>query len=385
MIPYGHQDIDVSDIDAVTSILRSDWLTQGPTIEQFEHSVTSYCGARFGVAVNSGTSALHIACMACGVTTGDFVWTSPITFVASSNCALYCGASVDFVDIDPVSYNISVLALEQKLAIAARSGKLPKVVVVVHFSGQPCEMTRLAELARQYGFKIIEDASHALGASYRQSPIGSCAYSDITVFSFHPVKIITTAEGGMAMTNDESLCGALRRLRSHGITRDPAELQFESDGPWYYEQQALGYNYRLTDIHAALGISQMRRIDGFIERRRALADRYNKALADLPLTLPAQAAHSASSWHLYVIRLQLDQLSRTRRQIFEALRTADVGVNVHYIPVHLQPFYQALGFKAGDFPESEAYYKEAITLPLYPGLADEQHDLIIRAVKESLA
>lgn len=385
MIPYGHQDIDASDIDAVTSVLRSDWLTQGPTIEKFERAVSSYCGSRFGIAVNSGTSALHIACMACGVTSGDFVWTSPITFVASANCAIYCGASVDFVDIDPVSYNISIPALERKLIAAEKNGTLPKVVIAVHFSGQPCEMTQLSQLAAKYHFRIIEDASHALGASYRHSPIGSCAHSDITVFSFHPVKIVTTAEGGMAMTNDESLSDALSLLRSHGITRDPDDFELVPDGPWYYEQQRLGYNYRLTDINAALGLSQMSRLEKFIDRRRYLADRYNQALANLPLKLPAQAVHSASSWHLYVIRLQLNQLSRNRKQIFEALRAAGIGVNVHYIPVHLQPFYRALGFKEGDFPESEAYYREAITLPLYPGLSDDQHDAVVRALENALA
>jgi len=384
VIPYGHQDIDSADIDAVIEVLRSDWLTQGPTIVEFEQAVARYCGARFAVAVNSGTSALHLSCLAHGLAEGDIAWTSPNTFVASANCARYCGATVDFVDIDPISYNICPVALKKKLVNAEQEGILPKILIAVHFSGQPCDMEAIYKLSKQYGFHIIEDASHAFGAQYKSKPIGACTHSDIAVFSFHPVKIITTAEGGVAVTDSESLYRSLCLLRSHGITRDPASMVNPCEGAWYYEQIALGYNYRLPDINAALGLSQIRRADVFIRRRRDLAARYADQLTGLPLTLPAQSADSSSSWHLYVIRLHASRLTRSRREIFDNLRANNIGVNVHYIPVHMQPYYSRRGFNKGDFPEAERYYAEAISLPLFPGLTEEQQDHVIKTLRSSL-
>lgn len=381
MIPYGRQSISDADIKAVVDVLKADWLTQGPAVEQFENSVARYCGALHAVAVNSATSALHIACLAAGLGPSDILWTSPITFVASANCGLYCGATVDFVDIDPHTYNMSVARLQEKLQQAERSGKLPKVVIPVHFSGQPCEMEAIAELAKRYGFKIIEDASHAIGARYKGNPIGNCRYSDMTVFSFHPVKIVTTGEGGMVLANDAELHDRLVRLRSHGITRDPSLMTEEPHGPWYYQQIELGFNYRMTDIQAALGVSQMQRIDEFVERRHELARRYDRLLSDLPLTLPWQAPEGYSAFHLYVVRVGTD----SRRQLFDALRTANIGVNVHYIPVHTQPCYQRMGFAEGMFPESERYYAEAITLPMFPGMTDAQQDRVIESLKVCLS
>jgi len=381
MIPYGRQSISDADIKAVVDVLKSDWLTQGPAVEQFENSVARYCGALHAVAVNSATSALHIACLAAGVGPGDILWTSPITFVASANCALYCGATVDFVDIDSRTYNMSIARLEEKLEQAERSGKLPKVVIPVHFSGQPCEMEAIAGLANRYGFKIIEDASHAIGARYKGDPVGNCRYSDMTVFSFHPVKIVTTGEGGMVLANDAELHDRLVRLRSHGITRDPSLMTEEPHGPWYYQQIELGFNYRMTDIQAALGVSQMQRLDEFVERRHELARRYDSLLSDLPLTLPWQAPERYSSFHLYVVRVNAEN----RRQVFDCLRTAKIGVNVHYIPVHTQPYYRRMGFVEGMFPESERYYAEAITLPIFPGMTDAQQDRVVDTLKECLS
>lgn len=384
MIPYGRQDISEADIQAVVDVLRSDYLTQGPAVPAFEKSVADYCGAEHAVAVNSATSALHIACLALGVGPDDIVWTSPITFVASANCALYCGAGVDFVDVDPRTYNLSVELLAEKLTHAAKIGKLPKVVIPVHLCGQSCDMQGIHALSRQYDFKIIEDASHAIGGKYRGEPIGSCRYSDITVFSFHPVKIITTAEGGMALTNDAQLSRSMQLLRSHGITRDESEMTHAPDGPWYYQQIALGYNYRMTDLQAALGLSQMLRLDEFVTKRHAIARRYDQLLASLPVVTPWQHADSYSGLHLYVIRLKLEKISGTHRQVFEALRAADIGVNLHYIPVHRQPYYEGLGFNAGYCPEGERYYGEAISLPMYPGLTEQQQDLVVATLNSVL-
>lgn len=384
MIPYGRQDINQQDIDAVVDVLQSDFLTQGPKVPLFEKALTDYTGAAYAVAVNSATSALHLACLALDVGPGDYVWTSPVTFVASANCALYCGAQVDFVDIDEKTYNLCPLALEQKLIQAEQKGMLPKVVVAVHLCGQPCDMAAINRLAERYGFRVIEDASHAIGGQYQNQPIGSGRYSDITVFSFHPVKIITTAEGGAALTNSSVLAEKLMLLRSHGITRDPAHMTREPDGPWYYQQIALGFNYRMTELQAALGVSQMQRLDQFVARRHELAHRYNKLLADLPLTTPWQNPDGYSGLHLYVIRLQLENINKTHRQIFEALREQGIGVNLHYIPVHLQPFYQAMGFCNGDFPQAECYYQQAISLPMYHTLTEEQQDSVVQAVTDAL-
>lgn len=385
MIPYGRQEIREADIDAVVEVLRSDFLTQGPAVPAFETAVAAKVGAAHAVAVNSATSALHIACLALGVAPGDVVWTTPMTFVASANCALYCGASVDFVDIDPRSYNMSVAALRDKLERAATEERLPKVVIPVHLCGQPCEMAQIHELGQRYDFAIIEDASHAIGGRYRGEPIGNGRHSDITVFSFHPVKIITTAEGGMALTQREDLAQRMQLLRSHGITRDPAQMSRAPDGPWYYEQITLGFNYRMTDLQAALGLSQLARLDEYAARRHALARRYDEALAELPVRTPWQHPDSHSALHLYVIRLQLEQIGRSHREVFDALRAAGIGVNLHYIPVHTQPWYRAMGFGPGEFPEAEQYYAEAISLPLFPSMTDTQQAEVIAALSRALA
>lgn len=381
MIPYGRQDISQEDIEAVVSVLRSDFLTQGPLVPAFEEAVANYCGALTGVAVNSATSALHIACLALGVGPGDIVWTSPITFVASANCALYCGASIDFVDIDPLTFNMSAGELGIKLESAARNGKLPKVVIPVHLAGQPCEMALIKELSERYGFKIIEDASHAIGSRYRGKPVGNCNYSDITVFSFHPVKIITTGEGGMAVTNDPKLVNILRRLRSHGITRAPQEMTQPSDGPWYYQQIELGFNYRMTDIQAALGLSQISRLDGFLDKRRAIATHYNELLSDVWLKTPWQHEDSNSSWHLYIVRIKSKESRFTQKDIFERLRNFGILVNLHYIPIYRQPYFAKMGFDSHHFPESESYYSEAISLPIYPGLNQAQQLEVVERIK----
>ena len=380
-IPYGRQDISQADIDAVVEVLRSDWITQGPAIERFEKSVAEYCGAKYAVAVSSATAGLHIACLAAGLSAGDVLWTSPNTFVASANCGLYCGADVDFVDIDPHTYNLSVEMLEQKLAHAELEGKLPKVVVPVHLAGQSCEIERILALSRKYGFTILEDASHAIGARYQDNPVGSCLFSDMVVFSFHPVKIITTGEGGMVVTNRSDLYEKLIRLRTHGITRNPELMEGKSHGLWYYQQLELGFNYRMTDIQAALGASQMQRLDEFVSRRRDLAERYNQLLSGFPIVLPWQHPDTESSWHLYIIRLQLDRIAKSHSQVFAELLQAGIGVNLHYIPVHTQPYYQKLGFNMGDFPESQKYYQEAISLPMYYGLSDENQQLILENLK----
>lgn len=385
MIPYGRQQITQADIDAVVEVLRSDFLTQGPQVPRFEQEIAAYCDVPHGIATNSATSALHLACLALGLGPGDWLWTSPITFVASANCALYCGAQVDFVDIDARTYNLCPKALEEKLEEAAARGRLPKIVVPVHLCGQSCDMQSIHNLSQRYGFKIVEDASHAIGGRYRDQPIGNCCYSDITVFSFHPVKIVTTAEGGLACTRDVQLAEKMSSLRSHGITRDPSKMQHETDGPWYYQQIDLGFNYRMTDIQAALGISQLERIDDFVAQRHRLAQRYDEQFADLPLTSPWQTPDSYSAFHLYVIRLNTNELAISHRQVFESLRAQGIGVNLHYIPVHTQPYYRSMGFAEGDFPEAERYYREAISLPLFPDLSEVQQDMVVAAMKQSIA
>lgn len=384
MIPYGRQDITQADIDAVVGVLQSDFLTQGPMVPRFEQGVVRHVGAEHALAVNSATSALHIACLALGLGPDDRLWTSPVTFVASANCGLYCGAKVDFVDIDPRTYNLCPKALEAKLQQAERDGTLPKVVVPVHLCGQPCDMQAIHALAKRYGFRIIEDASHAIGGKYQGEFIGNCRYSDITVFSFHPVKIITTAEGGMALTNDAALAERMALLRSHGITREPSKMTHESDGPWYYQQIDLGFNYRMTELQAALGVTQLERLDRYVARRHELARRYDQLLAGLPVTTPWQHPDSYSGLHLYVIRLQLETLRSSHRQVFESLREQGIGVNLHYIPVHTQPYYQRMGFQAGDFPEAERYYREAISLPMFQTMTEQQQDEVIAALHKAI-
>lgn len=382
MIYYGHQHITEKDIQAVERVLHSDWLTQGPAIEAFEKKVANYCGAKYAVAVTNATSALHIACKAAGLGEGDVLWTSPITFTASANCGRYCGADVDFVDIDDKTYNMSVAELRHKLETAV---KKPKVVIPVHLAGQSCDMEAIKALADEYGFKIIEDASHATGADYKNTKVGSCRYSDMTVFSFHPVKIVTTGEGGIVLTNNKELYEKLKLYRSHGITRDSDLMTQEADGTWYYQQIELGFNYRMTDMQAALGCSQMDSLDEFVARRRYLVKRYNEKLKNLPLRTPYQDEATNPSWHIYIIRVDFTKVKLSKKEIFARMRDSGIVLNLHYIPVHTQPYYQKLGFQKGDFPVSEKYYEEAITLPLYYDLTDEQQNEVIEALKEVLA
>ena len=383
MIPYGRQDISAEDIESVVAVLRSDWLTQGPAVPAFETDLAALVGVPHAIAVNSATSALHIACLALGLGPGDWLWTSPITFVASANCGRYCGASVDFVDIDPRTYNMSVPALTEKLQRAKRDGCLPRIVVPVHFAGQACEIEAIRALADQYGFRIIEDASHAVGARYLGEPVGDCRFSAATVFSFHPVKIVTTGEGGAIVTRDRELASRMERLRSHGITRSPAGMIGPSDGPWYYQQVELGFNYRMTDIQAALGQSQLRRLDSFLGRRRQLVARYETLLADLPLVRPWQHPDTASAWHLYVVQVDEARTTRSRLEVFNALRAAGIGVNVHYIPVHTQPYYRQAGISRS-LPVAERYYARTISLPMYATLCDKDQDQVVAALREAL-
>lgn len=384
MIPYGKQDISQSDIEALNEVLRSDFLTQGPRVPSFENAVAKYCNAKHAIAVNSATSALHLACLALGLGSGDWLWTTPISFVASANCGLYCGAMVDFVDIDPITYNMCPRALKKKLIKAEKVGRLPKIIIPVHLGGQPCDMKAIHQLSMKYGFKIIEDASHAIGGKYLNKPIGGCHYSEITIFSFHPVKIITSAEGGMALTNDDELERRMSLLRSHGITRDPDQMTHDSDGQWYYQQIDLGFNYRMTDLQAALGESQLERLDNFVSIRHKLAKRYDDLLSGLPLTLPHQKSYGYSAFHLYVIRLKSNKNKSYHRNVFELLRNKRIGVNLHYIPIYKHPYYQKIGFEDNDFPESESYYSEAITIPLYPTMSHEDQNTVVSALKESI-
>jgi UDP-4-amino-4,6-dideoxy-N-acetyl-beta-L-altrosamine transaminase len=385
MIPYGKQDITQADVEAVNAVLRSDFLTQGPVVPRFEQAIAGYCGAKHALAVNSATSALHIACLALGLGPGDWLWTTPITFVASANCGLYCGAKVDLVDIDPLTYNLCPIALADKLKQAEREGRLPKVVIPVHLCGQPCDMQAIHALAKRYGFKIIEDASHAIGGRYKGHPIGNCAYSDITVFSFHPVKIITTAEGGLALTKDDVLAQRMDMFRSHGITRDEHRMIGKSDGPWYYQQINLGFNYRMTELQGALGLSQFKRLDTYVARRHELATRYNELLVNLPVTTPWQHSDGYSGLHLYVIRLQLEKISISHREVFEYIRANGIGINLHYIPLYFQPYYRNLGTISGDFPQASAYYSEAISLPMFSSLSFDAQRHVVDVLSRALA
>jgi UDP-4-amino-4,6-dideoxy-N-acetyl-beta-L-altrosamine transaminase len=384
MISYGRQNVTQTDIDAVIEVLGSDFLTQGPAVPRFEEAVAGRVGAAYAVAATNATSALHLACMALQLGPGDLLWTVPNTFVASANCGRYCGADVDFVDIDPITWNMSVASLRAKLMAARDRGKLPKVVVPVLFSGQPTEQEEIWQLAREFDFKVLEDASHAIGASRRGVPVGSCRWSDITVFSFHPVKIITTGEGGMALTNDPELAQRMELLRSHGITRDKRRFRVNDPAAWHYEQHALGFNYRMTDIQAALGTSQLVRLDTYVERRNALAREYDSALRELPVQLPTVLAENRSAFHLYVIRLKLDGIGITHRQVFDQMRRRGIGVNLHYCPVHLHPYYRDLGFGPGQQPEAEAYGNSAMTLPLYPTLTEPEQRDVVTALAETL-
>ena len=384
MIPYGKQDINQADISSVIDVLQSDFLTQGPQVPLFEKKLVDYCGVDYGVAVNSATSALHIACLSLGLGKGDWLWTSPNSFVASANCALYCGAKIDFVDIDIQTYNLSAIELEKKLIQAKQEDKLPKVVIPVHFAGQSCDMRKIHALSQEYGFKIIEDASHAIGGKYLEKPIGGCQYSDITVFSFHPVKIITTAEGGLATTNSKELAEKMRLFRSHGISRDKSLMTRDPDGDWYYQQVGLGFNYRMTEMQAALGISQMHRLDKFVSKRHILQERYDLLLSGLPIIGPYQDRDSYSALHLYPIQIDLNKVRKNREQIFDLLRQNGVGVNVHYIPIHTQPYYLQFGFSKGDFPNSESYYSRSISIPLFHNMAVEQQDKVVDILRKAL-
>lgn len=384
MIPYGRQNISVDDIDAVIDVLKSDFLTQGPCVPKFEESIANYCSSRYALAVNSATSALHVACLALEVKPGDIVWTSPITFVASANCAVYCGAKVDFVDINKDTYNMDPTALEKKLLLAKKNNCLPKVVIPVHLSGQSCEMDKIYELSKKYDFKIIEDASHSIGSRFKESPVGDCRYSDVAVFSFHPVKIITTGEGGVAVTNNEDLHKKMSLYRTHGITKNKENMKNKSDGPWYYEQVCLGLNYRITDIQAALGLSQMKRLDEFVQKRHEIAKFYNESFKNLPIKIPFQHPDTFSSFHLYPIRINSNN-SKSHLEIFNGLIKKGIGVNLHYIPVYRHPYYKKLGYIKEDFPESESYYKEAISIPIFPDLDTKSQQKVIDSVIEEIS
>lgn len=382
-IKYGRQEVTQDDIAAVVQVLNSELLTQGPVVPAFEKALCDYTGSNHSIAVNSATSALHIACMALDLGPGDTLWTCPNTFVASSNCAIYCGAMVDFVDMDPKTYNMDIEQLESKLKKAKINNNLPKVLVPVHLSGQSCQMQEIHELSKEYGFKIIEDASHGIGGSYMHYKVGSCQFSDITVFSFHPVKIITTGEGGAALTNNSDLANKLVKLRSHGITADQAEMDIRPENEiWNYQQVCLGYNYRMTDIAAALGLSQLKRVDLIIKKRNEIASRYNQELADLPLSIPWQHPDTLSSYHLYIIQLNLNKVKKTQPEIYDELRNSGILVNLHYIPVYRQPFYESMGFEAGYCPESEAYHQRALSIPMYSSLSLDDQNYVIETLKK---
>ena len=384
MIPYGKQEINQADINSVLSVLQSDFLTQGPQVPLFEKKVSKYCDSKYAVASNSATSALHIACLALGLDKGDWLWTSPNSFVASANCGLYCGAKVDFVDIDSQTYNLSTEELEKKLIQARKHNRLPKIIVPVHFAGQSCDMKKIYSLSKDYGFKIIEDASHAIGGKYLDKPIGCCQYSDITVFSFHPVKIITTAEGGMSTTNDKELSDRMQLLRSHGVTRNPELMSELSEGSWHYQQVDLGFNYRMTELQGALGVSQMLRLDEFVSKRHILKERYDMLLSNNSIIKPYQNQDSYSALHLYPIQIDLDIIDKDRQEIFDELKRDGIGVNVHYIPIHTQPYYLKFGFKQGNFPNSEVYYKRAITIPLFHSMTFDQQDQVVATLDKIL-
>ena len=381
MIPYGHQEILPQDIEAVTKVLQSDWLTQGPWVEKFEEAVATYCQAKYAVACSNATAALHLACLALGIGEGDIVWTSTNTFVASANCARYCGATVDFIDICSKTYNINIDELDKKLQLAEKNNRLPKLIIPVHFAGQSCDMHALKQLANKYKFYIVEDASHAIGGKYRNEPVGNCRYSDITVFSFHPVKIITTGEGGMALTNNNNLAKKIKLLRTHGVTRDTELMETTSHGDWYYQLINLGFNYRITDLQCALGYEQLQRLNQYVNQRKKIAEKYQNALSGLPLLLPSIDNKSDSAWHLYVVQIDKNRTKKTRSEIFHYLREAEIGVNVHYIPVHTQPYYQKQGFKVGDFPVAENYYENTLTLPMYSSMSNKDFDFIVTKLK----
>lgn len=382
MIPYGRQDINDNDIQAVVDVLKSDFLTQGQIVPKFESKIAEYCGVRHSVAVNSATSALHIACLAMDVAESDIVWTSAISFVASANCALYCGAKIDFIDIDSATNNLSISHLKEKLDLAEKSNKLPKVIIPVHLSGQSCDMVEIYNLSKKYNFKIIEDASHAIGAEYNSKKIGSCEYSDITVFSFHPVKIITSGEGGMALTNSEKLSKKMMKLRNHGITREKDEFKNNSCDPWYYEQLNLGFNYRMSDIHAALGLSQFNRLDNFIKKRNLIANKYNQSLSELRLSLPVLEKNCLSAWHLYIIKIDQENCSRSHVEIFNLLRQEGIGVQLHYIPIPMHPYFTHLGFNINDYTNAKSYYQRAISIPIYPLMSEEEQDKVIKSLRK---
>ena len=384
MIPYAKQDISDEDIDSVIEVLKSDFLTQGNKVPLFEDIISERVGAKYALAANSATSCLYLSCLSLGLSKEDILWTSPITYVASANCALYCGAEVDFVDIDPLTWNISVEILEEKLKTARKIKKVPKILVLVHLAGNPCDLQKVFDLSKEYGFSIIEDASHALGSKYSGEHIGSSVYSDISVFSFHPVKNITTGEGGMILTNNQKLSEKIHLYRSHGITRDTKKMINKEEGLWYYEQLLLGFNFRMSDIHAALGISQMNSLDKFISKRNELSQIYTEELKGLPLTIQRVRKEDLSAWHIFVIRLKLSELKLSRLEIYNSLRNKGIGVNVHYIPVHLHPFYKNLGFNKGDFPNSENYYDGAITIPMFTKLKKTEIKFVIQSLKESI-
>ena len=384
MIPYGKQNINQDDIDSVVDILKSNYLTQGPKVPLFEKKISEYCNSKFAVAVNSATSALHIACLALGLKKGDKLWTSPNSFVASANCGLYCGAKIDFVDINPLTYNLCPIELEKKLIKAKKQSKLPKILIPVHFAGQSCDMKKIYSLSKDYGFKIIEDASHAIGGRYLKKPIGGCQFSNITIFSFHPVKIITTAEGGIATTNDKKLLNQMQLFRTHGITKNPKYMTKNSEGNWYYQQINLGFNYRMNELQAALGISQMNRLDEFVKNKHILKERYDRFLSVLPIIKPYYSSNIYSALHLYPIQIDRNKSNFSRKKLFNELRKKGIGVNIHYIPIHTQPYFLNMGFKRGDYPIAELYYQNSISLPLFSQMSFNEQDKVINTLTNIL-